>query len=76
MKRKNETSENEISKCCAYCEKATVLASEDYVLCSKRGVVSQTYSCRRFSYDPLKKVPRRMPDMPTLDDVASEFPDI
>ncbi len=42
---------------CAYCENASLLHDNDYVLCERFGVVSAGYSCRRFSYDPLKRVP-------------------
>ena len=51
---------NEITKCCALCEKATKLQDVNTVLCRKRGVVSSEYCCAKFSYDPLKRVPRRI----------------
>ncbi len=41
---------------CAYCSHAGEADGEN-VLCSKRGLVSRDYSCRRFSYDPLKRTP-------------------
>lgn len=59
MKQKTAEEKFEITKCCAYCEKATLLSGDDYVLCSKKGVVALTYVCRRFSYDPLKVMPKR-----------------
>lgn len=64
----------EITKCCAYCERATLLASEDYVLCAKKGVVSQNYVCRRFLYDPMKRTPQKMPPIPLPD--PEEFVDV
>lgn len=27
------------------------------MLCTKYGVVSMTYECRKFSYDPFKRIP-------------------
>lgn len=27
------------------------------MLCTKRGVVSETYACWKFKYDPFKRVP-------------------
>ncbi len=72
MKFSSENSNIEIEKCCAYCEKATPLVGDEYVLCSKKGVVSLTHSCRRFSYDPLKRIPKRAPEMPTLEGILNE----
>ena len=66
----------EIIKCCAFCEKATVLAGDEYMLCSKKGVVALTYKCRRFTYDPLKRVPKRAPSLIKLDELSEELGDI
>lgn len=41
---------------CAYCVKGSLL-EEDKILCSKKGVVPASGSCRAFCYDPLKRVP-------------------
>ncbi len=41
---------------CAYCKRGAVL-DEDRVMCMKKGVISAADSCRRFQYDPLKRVP-------------------
>jgi len=43
---------------CAYCAHAGE-ADGETVLCSKKGSVSKTSKCRRFRYDPLKRVPAR-----------------
>lgn len=51
---------NEIEKYCKYCEEAKTLSDPDTMLCSRLGVVSASYSCRRFRYDPLKRAPKRM----------------
>lgn len=66
----------EIIKCCAYCEKSTVLAGDEYVLCSKKGVVSLTHKCHRFSYDPLKRIPKRAPSLVKLEEISDELGDI
>ncbi len=76
MKRKYAEENLEIVKCCAYCEKATPLAGDEYVLCEKRGVVSLTHHCRRFAYDPLKRIPKRMPSMSASANMEIEFPDV
>ena len=44
---------------CSYCAHGTKL-DEDQILCLKRGVVSIDHSCRKFSYDPCKRVPAKM----------------
>lgn len=49
----------ELDACCAYCEHAAILHNEDHVLCEKHGVVRSAFVCRRFAYDPLKRVPGR-----------------
>ena len=40
-KKKNKKNDNfEISKVCIYCENATVIADDENVLCSLRGIVN------------------------------------
>lgn len=41
---------------CIYCAFATKL-NEDEILCIKRGVRSISKPCRKFRYDPCKRVP-------------------
>ena len=48
-----------IPRSCAYCAFGTKLDS-DTVLCTKRGVVSVEKSCRKFSYDPCRRIPPKM----------------
>lgn len=45
-----------IARSCRYCAFATRVTDEQ-VLCSKHGVVSVYYACRKFEYDPCKRVP-------------------
>ena len=45
-------------KSCQYCSYSTKL-TEDQMLCTKHGVVSVYYECRKFRYDPLKRTPHR-----------------
>jgi len=52
---------------CRYCENASELRSEDEVLCKLHGIVDGGYRCRKFMYDPLKRRPRMLPDIPKLD---------
>ncbi len=41
---------------CAYCLHATKL-DEEQVLCIKKGIRSIDGKCRKFSYDPCKRIP-------------------
>lgn len=41
---------------CIYCVHATRL-NEDEALCIKRGIVLVSKACRKFKYDPCKRVP-------------------
>ena len=47
-----------IERYCAYCAFAGKI-SEDQMICQKCGVVPASHQCRRFRYDPLKRVPPR-----------------
>ena len=45
-----------IPRSCTYCAHGTCLNTET-VLCTKRGVVDTLKSCRKFKYDPCKRIP-------------------
>ena len=47
-----------IERCCSYCEYCTKI-NDDQVLCVKRGVMAINGQCRKFSYDPCKRIPGR-----------------
>jgi hypothetical protein len=72
MKKRKENAE--IERCCARCEFATLLSQCDCILCAKKGIVSETYVCRRFVYDPLKRAPKRLPLIPKEE--TDEIPNI
>lgn len=58
MSRKKFDEEiHETPKVCAFCEFSCNLCAEDKMLCKKRGIVNSSYKCRKFRYDPLKRVP-------------------
>ena len=44
---------------CEYCQNGTKLDDEHY-LCTKRGVVVHREKCRKFKYDPCKRIPGKM----------------
>lgn len=45
-----------INKSCVYCAYGTKIDDEQ-VLCIKKGVVPLTGKCRKFCYDPCKRIP-------------------
>lgn len=45
-----------IQKACAYCAHGTNLG-EEQILCVKKGIVHEFGKCRKFSYDPCKRIP-------------------
>ena len=70
FKKRKQEDEN---KCCAYCEYAESTEDESIMLCSKKGKVEADHSCRKFSYDLLKRKPRVMTQIPTIDPEALEL---
>lgn len=48
---------------CAYCKRGVYLR-DDKVMCLKKGVMPAAGSCRKFRYDPLKRVPPKPQPMP------------
>ena len=47
-----------IDRSCSYCSFGTKI-DDSTILCMKRGVVSVDNRCRKFTYDPCKRVPPR-----------------
>lgn len=47
-----------IKKSCSYCSNGVML-DNDEILCAKRGVVSVDGKCRKFEYDPYKRIPSK-----------------
>lgn len=41
---------------CAHCSNGTKM-DEDFYLCVKRGIVAERTKCRKFRYDPCKRIP-------------------
>ncbi len=61
----------DIEKSCSYCVRAAKTIDSDYVICSKKGIIPCNGSCRRFKYDPLKRIPQKAKtqDFSQYDDV-------
>lgn len=66
MSKKKKIDRPELPKACLYCENATIITDDENVLCSRYGIVNKEFRCKKFAYDPLKRVPRPIPPMPKL----------
>ncbi|MBE6611521.1 MAG: hypothetical protein E7632_03415 [Ruminococcaceae bacterium] len=58
------------AKVCEFCRFCEAITGTEDMLCEHLGVVSREHTCRRFVYDPLKRVPRRLPELVVPDDLA------
>lgn len=47
-----------IERSCLYCTHGTKL-DEEQVLCSRKGIVEAGGKCRKFTYDPCKRIPAK-----------------
>ena len=47
-----------IERSCSYCKFGTRLEDEE-ILCAKKGIVPMYGKCRKFQYDPLKRIPKK-----------------
>ena len=43
---------------CDYCKHCTAI-SDEHILCIKKGVILPDNPCRKFRYDPLKRIPSK-----------------
>ena len=50
--------EKKMPRSCRYCTHG-VCVDGLQIVCSKKGLLQEDISCRRFRYDPLKRVPPR-----------------
>lgn len=40
---------------------------ETKILCRHKGIVDSAFHCRKYKYDPLKRVPKHAPKLPEFD---------
>lgn len=45
---------------CEYCVYASVPGDREEALCLKEGIMEPHNSCKKFKYDPLKRIPRKI----------------
>ena len=65
MSQKLEYFDKKITPACEYCEHGRETSEYNMILCSKKGVVSPYFRCRKFRYDPLRRIPKRDEDVKT-----------
>ena len=61
-----------IDRYCTYCRHAGKI-DDDQMICSKKGIVSSGHHCKRFSYDPLKRLPVRLKPLSTNNYTEADF---
>ena len=49
---------DDIYPSCAYCQFGTKFIKQETVLCVKFGVVDSFGSCKKFKYNPFKRIPK------------------
>ncbi|MDL2324464.1 hypothetical protein LJC61_04865 [Ruminococcaceae bacterium OttesenSCG-928-A16] len=57
---------NSITPACIYCQFGRPSPDGIMVLCKKFGPVSPYYSCKKYIYNPIKRVPRKAPKLPSF----------
>lgn len=58
---------------CFFCAYSTPLAATDDMVCNKCGIVKQDNTCKKFRYDPQKKIPKRAPKLKSHKFTAENF---
>ncbi|MCL2068775.1 MAG: hypothetical protein FWH00_02650 [Oscillospiraceae bacterium] len=61
-----------VEPACRHCESAIQqISPANQILCSRLGVVSADYHCKRYAYDPIKRIPK--PQKPLPEFSAEDF---
>lgn len=53
-----------IERSCSYCQHGTAM-EDGAILCARSGVVLADFSCRKFEYNPCKRIPPKMKALDT-----------
>ena len=78
MKKKFDSRfhEPDIQRICAMCQHSADIEDEDYILCSKKGIVPMNSHCRKFIYDLLKRNPGKVPQLIGISEEATDISDL
>lgn len=55
-----------ITPACEYCERGSLIAERQLVICAKNGSKQPYDSCNSFDYSPLKRTPTRIAPLPSF----------
>lgn len=58
---------NDIIPKCEYCLHGKLAPGGEEILCIKMGIMSLSSSCKKYKYDPLKRQPKKMPQLPQFE---------
>ena len=58
---------NDYGRVCEFCRYGKQSPDGNSVLCSLRGVMRMQSRCKKYEYDPVKREPARMPQLPEFD---------
>lgn len=61
-----------IQRSCSYCKHAAKM-DDAHFLCTKKGIIDGAKSCRKFDYDPCKRVPPKAKAMDFSQYSTEEF---
>lgn len=64
FKKKTDYFDKKIEPKCVYCEYGQPGRSNKMILCPKCGIVNEDYSCKKFVYSPLKRIPDKVHPTP------------
>ncbi len=71
FKKETKLFGNDIQPQCEYCNNGSTASDGEMVLCSKKGVVTKDFSCKKFEYNPFKRIPKRRRSLGSF--TAEEF---
>ena len=58
---------------CFFCAYSSGLAATSDMICTKAGIVQEDGLCKKFRYDPQKRIPKRKPKLDTGKFTADDF---
>lgn len=62
-----------IEPACEYCQYGQYSQDKQMILCIQKGVVAPFYHCRKFIYDPTKRIPKKVRKLPEFDPADFEL---
>lgn len=68
IRMKKSPSKKDYPARCAWCSHGVMSADGAHVFCKKKGVMEADDRCRRYDYDPLRRIPRAQPTLSVPDE--------